>query len=489
MVRKVNVLDVHTASPRPFAEGGSSSAGVNTPMLSGLPLPSSRERVGHANASRRQQPRPMRIPRIGREAITSIVQAIERTKLVRPANFHSPPQVRPKNVRRRSEEVPKVSSWLNQILGPSDASTGASSTIESSLVRSMSAAAPFDNVEVRGGAVISMHGRSLDQMLADQDSSEEDEGDDSNHLQHHLISTSASELPCARRVAHAHVSATTSHRGEEGVGSSRAPEPEQQNLPQLTAMRRSRRSIVLDDQVAQYQSPRAKPKASEPSSGACANGRLSLRLPPAVAVSQHRNRSSHYGAGSMRAPAVAGGHMPPAPVHNEAEKATMKRSRASTVDGALLLSLKGEAPEAQANRHWELVRQKLWRLLNPAAAFSRIIRRTLFTYRACCVLRAIPCFASKATEELSAMVNAACELALPRYTCLYREQSTAEGLYILVDGTLEHTIGNDGTTLKGGSSAEMTEPAFILIGNEVLTDMRCSLTLHLPLPIPFAHPP
>ena len=59
-----------------------------------------------------------------------------------------------------------------------------------------------------------------------------------------------------------------------------------------------------------------------------------------------------------------------------------KPKRASTVDGKL-----GEEMGGRASRLWAIVRQKLWRLLNPAYAFSRIVRRALFTHRMVRVLR------------------------------------------------------------------------------------------------------
>ena len=125
------------------------------------------------------------------------------------------------------------------------------------------------------------------------------------------------------------------------------------------------------------------------------------------------------------------------------------------------------------------------------------------------------------------MVNEANEICLPRYNCLYREQTAAEGLYILLDGTLDQSIGAEGSTImrvSGGSggeygrsaaggaagggppsptlpknsrlarqSAEKTgestyvQPIMLTIGNEVLTNSRCG-PAH-PTPPPPTAPP
>ena len=450
--------DVHTSLPRPFAkehEDEAPSASFNTaraPSLSPVPSTRDTDRMDHASVLGRQWPAAaVRIPHFGSEAVASVLHAVEKAKLVRPAILSSPPQIRPNKHCVRSREEPasssKVAPWLNQIfsqtLGPTGAASSASpydgsvtsiaysttsskdkaapsgARVESGLRTTRTAAAPLD-IALDDAVSTRVRRMSLDLKAGDGDSSGDDtvDGDD---------------------------------RGDYNGASYRRHhhcELRRQSVTLSPDMRR-RRSFVRDEQMAQYQNPREKPAAS------------------------HTSRHATSSCVPIAPGAHAGRPAPPPPCAELAEGAEgsrLTRKRASTIDGALLLSLKGEAPEAVATRHWELVRQKLWRLLNPAAAFSRIIRRALFVHRVTRVLHAIPCFAHKTVAELAAMTNGANELALPRYTYLYRDQTIAEGLYILIDGTLDHSVGSEGSTVltgRGvadskfeGSSVNLASPSF-----------------------------
>lgn len=88
---------------------------------------------------------------------------------------------------------------------------------------------------------------------------------------------------------------------------------------------------------------------------------------------------------------------------------------------------------------WRIVRELLWRIVNPAAGFAHMVRRALFTQRMVEVLRAMPAFGSASTEQLAAMVSCGAEIFLGRYKALYREGAAATNVYILLDGTLGHS--------------------------------------------------
>ena len=59
---------------------------------------------------------------------------------------------------------------------------------------------------------------------------------------------------------------------------------------------------------------------------------------------------------------------------------------------------------------WARVRGLLWRILDPAAAFPHLVRRTLSVHRACMLLRqTAPALAALGHAEIVAMVCAASE--------------------------------------------------------------------------------
>eukprot|EP00966_Prymnesium_polylepis_P008518 196578-Prymnesium_polylepis.1 len=100
---------------------------------------------------------------------------------------------------------------------------------------------------------------------------------------------------------------------------------------------------------------------------------------------------------------------------------------------------------------WEVVRQSLWRVVNPSTAFALTVRRMLFTHRMCQLLRSIPAFASKGHPELVALVCGAQHAMVPRYARIFREMAKAHCFYVLVEGSVEHTSSN-------GSAQTQREP-------------------------------
>ena len=85
------------------------------------------------------------------------------------------------------------------------------------------------------------------------------------------------------------------------------------------------------------------------------------------------------------------------------------------------------------------MRQLLWRLVNPSAAFAHIVTRTLFAQRTAAVLRGMACFARLSEPEIVRLAASGCGLQLERYKTLFREGAAAFTVYVLLEGTVEHT--------------------------------------------------
>ena len=117
------------------------------------------------------------------------------------------------------------------------------------------------------------------------------------------------------------------------------------------------------------------------------------------------------------------------------------RRRASKISFPIPSAAAEEEPsEARGSgRQWARVRALLWRILDPAAAFPHLVRRALSVHRACVLLWQQPALAAIGKAELVAMVCAASEERMPRYTQLYREASNARSLFVLLEGVIEHT--------------------------------------------------
>lgn len=149
-----------------------------------------------------------------------------------------------------------------------------------------------------------------------------------------------------------------------------------------------------------------------------------------------------------------------------------KHDLAASVDAKL-----ATGGSMQTESWWHVVRHKLWRIINPAAAFGSIVRRTLFTHRMCTLLRTVPSLAGRSSEELSALVIASRGIKLGRYACLYHENAPAEALYILLEGALERGGGHGESSSHSQASSGMGQLHGKLIGEEVLTGARRETTV------------
>ena len=72
---------------------------------------------------------------------------------------------------------------------------------------------------------------------------------------------------------------------------------------------------------------------------------------------------------------------------------------------------------------WRVVRELLWRLIDPSLGFGFVVRRAVYTQRVVRVLQAMPAFAASKTNgefemRLARMVSAGREVFLPRYRAL-----------------------------------------------------------------------
>ena len=90
------------------------------------------------------------------------------------------------------------------------------------------------------------------------------------------------------------------------------------------------------------------------------------------------------------------------------------------------------------------MRRLLWRLVSPSAAFAIAVQQALFSKRMCALLRELPALAGLGEAELVALVTSAEEVKMQRYMRLYREGAASRCLYVLLDGTLEHTASAGG---------------------------------------------
>ena len=197
--------------------------------------------------------------------------------------------------------------------------------------------------------------------------------------------------------------------------------------------------------------------------------------------------SSALGAG-YRKPSVAVGMpgapgAPPGPLAQLVAASAAPKDREAAMAAAAPLQPTAPAADGAARTGealWDIVRPLLWRILNPSVAFRHMVRRALFTHRMATVLQMMPAFSKTPMFELTMMVCAGCEIVLTRYKSLYREGGKAENMYILLEGTVEHTsltgdvsealriqkIAGDGTDGKHG----------LACGMETLTDVARSTT-------------
>ena len=139
---------------------------------------------------------------------------------------------------------------------------------------------------------------------------------------------------------------------------------------------------------------------------------------------------------------------------------------------------RGVTQRERAQAHWQLVRRLLWRVVNPSAAFTHIVRRAAFAHKTARTLRAMECFSSMTEAELVRLASSGCELSLQRYKVLYREGATACNLYILLDGSLEHASLHsklsEGLRLQ---TADGTTDIGVPVGTETLTNVRRMTTV------------
>ena len=193
-----------------------------------------------------------------------------------------------------------------------------------------------------------------------------------------------------------------------------------------------RRSSVL-----QAAHGRAPPPQSAPSSASSARRRSSSHSPGSKVRSRTASIAPRFLEDSERRSAREQPPKPKPPQPAAETAAPAPKRRVLRVDASKLV-LAAE-PTTVRTGLWRIVRELLWRIVDPSAGFAHMVRRALFTQRMVNVLRAMPAFGSASTEQLAAMVSSGAEIFLGRYKALYREGAAATNVYILLDGTLGHS--------------------------------------------------
>lgn len=139
----------------------------------------------------------------------------------------------------------------------------------------------------------------------------------------------------------------------------------------------------------------------------------------------------------------------------------LKAEEGEPSNAATPASLRSLQPNRTGKYLWGLVKDLLWRLVNPSVGFAHMVRRALFTERCAKVLQTMPAFEKSDINELYGMISSAAEIfvgrcaarrcrqghVLPdtprrfrrRYKVLYREGAKAQNMYILLEGRIAHT--------------------------------------------------
>ena len=73
---------------------------------------------------------------------------------------------------------------------------------------------------------------------------------------------------------------------------------------------------------------------------------------------------------------------------------------------------------------WRIVRELLWRIIDPSIAFKHVVRRALFAHRVVSVLKAMPAFAQMTEPQLARMVRSRALAPISQNLALLRSRRT-----------------------------------------------------------------